>query len=172
MENELLDYFRQVLLDERTRLLNHNPNDLQAAMKIPGDEMRDEADLASIVYHQNLTLRLRDRERRLLHKITYALELIDEGEFGFCTCCGDAINVERLKARPVTTLCIECKQAQERDELPWARQQRREASSAEAPDIDHPRAHDEYKDPYRTLKGEDRLLGELPDQGLTFAFDE
>lgn len=170
VETQLLDYFRQVLLDERSRILNHDPTDLKAAMKIPGDEMRDETDLAAAVYNQSMTLRLRDRERRLLKKIAYALDLIEEGEFGYCERCGDAINVERLKARPVTTLCIECKQAEERDELPWLKQQRRAADTAL--DLDAPRAHDEYQDPYNVVRGEDRLLGELPEQRLTFAREE
>src|SRR5262249_43677388 len=40
----------------------------------------------------------------------------DNGEYGFCEECGDEIGIARLRARPVTTLCISCKEAQEKDE--------------------------------------------------------
>jgi DnaK suppressor protein len=60
--------------------------------------------------------RIRDRERKLLSKIRSALERIDSGEFGICEMCGDEIGEERLKARPVTTLCISCKKKQEDQE--------------------------------------------------------
>jgi DnaK suppressor protein len=61
-------------------------------------------------------LRIRDRERKLIFKIQEALTRIDEGTFGICEECGEEIGIERLKARPVTTLCIECKSSQEVEE--------------------------------------------------------
>ena len=63
-----------------------------------------------------ITLRIRDRERRLIHKIQEALTRIDEGEYGICEECGEDIGVARLKARPVTTLCVNCKARQEEGE--------------------------------------------------------
>ena len=61
-------------------------------------------------------LRLRDRERLLLKKIDEAVERIDNGTFGICEECGNRIGVKRIGARPVTTLCIECKTRQEEEE--------------------------------------------------------
>jgi DnaK suppressor protein len=61
-------------------------------------------------------LRIRDRERKLILKIREALERIDAGEFGVCENCGEDISTARLKARPVTTLCIDCKTEQARQE--------------------------------------------------------
>jgi DnaK suppressor protein len=58
-------------------------------------------------------LRLRDRESRLIAKIRKALERIGNGTFGICEECGEQISVKRLRARPMTTLCIECKHEQE-----------------------------------------------------------
>jgi DnaK suppressor protein len=49
----------------------------------------------------------------LITKITEALERIEEGTFGICERCGEPISEKRLEARPVTTLCIKCKQEQE-----------------------------------------------------------
>ena len=69
-------------------------------------EILEEADRA-------LLLRMRDRERKLLTKINEAFSRIESGDYGRCEECGDEIGIERLKARPVTTLCIGCKSAQE-----------------------------------------------------------
>jgi DnaK suppressor protein len=58
-------------------------------------------------------LRIRDREHKLIKKIKKALERIDNGTFGICETCGEEISVKRLKARPVTSQCIECKSKEE-----------------------------------------------------------
>jgi DnaK suppressor protein len=76
----------------------------------------DPTDRASLESDRNFELRIRDRERRLIGKIREALDRIEDGEFGECEDCGDQIGEARLKARPVTTLCIECKTEQERQE--------------------------------------------------------
>ena len=83
----------------------------------PGNEaLPDLGDQASAEADQNFTLRLREREQKLLKKIEEAIERINEGTFGICESCGGEISVKRLKARPVTTLCIECKTKQEAEE--------------------------------------------------------
>jgi DnaK suppressor protein len=61
-------------------------------------------------------LRLKGRERKLLKKIDQALEKIEGNTYGICEACGEEINIKRLKARPVTTMCIECKTEQEEEE--------------------------------------------------------
>lgn len=76
----------------------------------------DPADRATMESDRAFTLRIRDRERRLIKKIRQALERIDDGSFGVCDECGEDIGVPRLKARPVTKLCINCKSRQEEDE--------------------------------------------------------
>jgi DnaK suppressor protein len=65
----------------------------------------------------SFVFRIKERESRLTQKIEEALKLIEEGTFGICEECGREISEERLMARPVTTLCIQCKrriEAQER----------------------------------------------------------
>jgi DnaK suppressor protein len=74
-----------------------------------GDQATAEAD-------QNFFIRLREREQRLLKKIDEAIDRINSGTFGICESCGGEISFKRLKARPVTTLCIECKTKQEAEE--------------------------------------------------------
>jgi DnaK suppressor protein len=76
----------------------------------------DPADRATAESDRSFTLRLRDRERKLIKKIQEAIERIEDGSYGICEECGEEISVPRLKARPVTTLCIKCKSMQEEEE--------------------------------------------------------
>jgi DnaK suppressor protein len=105
---ELLTSRRQELLQEAGRTVS-GMNELKENFPEP-------ADRAALESERNATLRIRDRERKLLSKIEEALERIEGGTYGVCEECGEAIGVERLKARPVTTLCIDCKADQEADE--------------------------------------------------------
>jgi len=73
-------------------------------------------DQASAEIDRNFLLRIKDRERKLILKIREALERIDGGTYGICEICGEPISEERLKARPVTTQCIECKTDMEEQE--------------------------------------------------------
>ena len=83
--------------------------DNQSAYADPSDRATAESDRA-------FTLRIRDRERKLITKIKEALTRMDDGEYGICEECGEDIGLARLKARPVTRLCINCKAKQEEDE--------------------------------------------------------
>ncbi len=73
-------------------------------------------DQASAEIDRNFMLKLKGRERKLLAKIDEAIEKIDNGTYGICEACGEEINLRRLEARPVTTMCIECKTEQEEEE--------------------------------------------------------
>ncbi len=83
---------------------------------IPAETLSDLGDQATAEADQNFAIRLKEREQRLLKKIDEALQRIESGTFGICESCGGEISVKRLKARPVTTLCIECKTRQEEEE--------------------------------------------------------
>ena len=76
----------------------------------------DPSDRATAESDRSFTLRIRDRERKLITKIKEALKRMDDGEYGICEECGDDITIARLKARPVTTLCVSCKARQEEGE--------------------------------------------------------
>lgn len=116
MDEALLNEFRQILLDERKKLVEKAAETLRHEIELSKDDMADESDLASAMTDQHLNLRLRDRERVLIEKIDLAIKRIEDGEFGICAICGDDISLNRLRARPVTTLCIACKEEQERRE--------------------------------------------------------
>lgn len=84
----------------------------------PGTEnIPDLSDQASAEIDQNFIIRLKEREQKLLKKIDEALDRIIDGTFGICETCGGEISLQRLKARPVTTLCISCKTEQEKEEM-------------------------------------------------------
>jgi DnaK suppressor protein len=115
MEQEQLDEFRKILqaqLDELLREAGKTVNE----MTDEKTNFPDPTDRASLESDRNFELRIRDRERKLIVKIREALERIEAGEFGICESCEDEIGPARLRARPVTTLCIECKTEQERQE--------------------------------------------------------
>jgi len=76
----------------------------------------DPTDQASMETDRDFEIRIRDRERKLLKKIDQAVERIRDESFGLCESCGGDIGVKRLQARPVTTLCFDCKTAQEHEE--------------------------------------------------------
>ncbi|MEE8435933.1 MAG: RNA polymerase-binding protein DksA [bacterium] len=85
-------------------------------MRQDGIAFPDPTDRASLEAERNLTLRIRDRERKLRNKIEEAMARLEEGTFGICEVCEEKIGFKRLEARPVTTLCINCKEEQEEDE--------------------------------------------------------
>jgi len=76
----------------------------------------DEADLCAKESQRALAIRLRKRESFYLEKIYVALKKIAEKSFGICDGCGDPIGLKRLQARPTSTLCIACKEEQEKKE--------------------------------------------------------
>ena len=73
----------------------------------------DPSDRASAESELTFSLRMQERQGGLVKKIEAALERIEDGTYGICEECGKAIADKRLKARPVTTLCIKCKREQE-----------------------------------------------------------
>jgi DnaK suppressor protein len=115
MSKQKLQYFRN-LLGERLEELFNEANKTVSGMTDFDDNLPDPSDRATLESDRNFTLRIRDRERKLIGKIKEALERIDNGSYGICEICGEEISEARLKARPMTTLCIECKRKQETDE--------------------------------------------------------
>ena len=115
MDKEQLDHFKEKL-EEMSRDLLSGAEKTIHEMTDHTSNYPDPTDRASAESDRSFELRIRDRERKLLAKIKEAIERIDEGSYGVCDECGDEISTKRLNARPVTTLCIECKTAQENKE--------------------------------------------------------
>jgi len=112
MDQENLEYFRGLLQNQLHELIEEALKTINGMTNLK-DNFPDPTDRAALETDRNFLLRIRDRERKLIEKIKEALERIDNGSFGICEVCGQEIGEERLRARPVTTLCIACKKKQE-----------------------------------------------------------
>ena len=116
-----------MLTEEKKRyfqeLLNQRLEDLTAEVNKPvsnmtdlKDKQYDLVDQAMVEADIDFSFRLRERQGKLIDKIKSALERLEQGIYGLCEECGEEIGEKRLEARPVTTLCINCKKKQEMDE--------------------------------------------------------
>jgi len=107
-----------------TNLLNKQLNELLKKEKdIPvtsvvgvSGQTPDFTDQATFESDMDMNIHMKERENKLIFKIKEALERIENGTYGICEVCGEAITETRLKVRPVTTVCITCKQNQENQE--------------------------------------------------------
>ncbi|MDI6746738.1 MAG: RNA polymerase-binding protein DksA [Rhodocyclaceae bacterium] len=115
MSAKQLAHFRKILDALKLELAGdiertvHTMQDEATVFADPNDRASQESDIA-------LELRNRDRERRLIKKIDESINLIEEGEYGYCESCGVEIGLKRLEARPTATMCIDCKELEERRE--------------------------------------------------------
>jgi DnaK suppressor protein len=115
MDKQKAEEFRKILEAQLDNLLKEAGKTV-SEMTDEKENFPDPTDRASMESDRNFELRIRDRERRLIRKIREALKRIDDGEFGICESCEEEISESRLRARPVATLCIDCKEEQERRE--------------------------------------------------------
>lgn len=112
-EKKVRDIKKKLLSQKKALLVGA----LEALNELPGQTaFPDLGDQATAEIDRNFMLRLKGRERKLLKKIDEAIERINQGIFGICEKCGLEIDIRRLEARPVTTMCIECKTLQEEEE--------------------------------------------------------
>ena len=115
MKKKDIEYFKEFLNNRLEELLSH-ADDTVSGMTQPKENFPDPTDRASLESERNFMLRIRDRENKLIKKIRNALNRIERGTFGVCEECGENISIKRLKARPVTTQCIDCKTKEEASE--------------------------------------------------------
>jgi DnaK suppressor protein len=120
MKKAELKRFKKVLEQKRDAIINNAESMRADGMILDTADLPDEMDLASSEGMQSFQFRLRGREKSFLSKIERALTKIEAGEFGTCEECSEPISVKRLEARPETTLCIRCKEDQERVEKDFA----------------------------------------------------
>lgn len=97
----ILETLKQELLDQAGQTVHHLQDD---KVNYP-----DPTDRATQEEEFSVELRARDRERKLLHKITATQQRLENDDYGYCDACGEEIGVKRLEARPTATLCIDCK---------------------------------------------------------------
>jgi len=116
MDQEKLLYFKGLLEGMLHELLEEAGKACTDMRQDTKGDFPDPTDRAALESDRNFLLRIKDRERKLIMKVKEALDRIDHETFGICETCGKPISEKRLMARPVTTLCIECKTEGENQE--------------------------------------------------------
>ena len=112
MNDKQLEFFRVKLQTLKDDLLS-NAGETTEHLREDTSIVPDPADRATIEEEHALELRTRDRERKLLKKISQSLQRLDSGEYGFCDETGEPIGLGRLIARPTATLSLEAQQRRE-----------------------------------------------------------
>jgi DnaK suppressor protein len=112
MNEKQLEFFRAKLQALKDDLLS-NAGETTEHLREDTSIVPDPADRATIEEEHALELRTRDRERKLLKKISQSLGRIESGEYGFCDETGEPIGLGRLIARPTATLSLEAQQRRE-----------------------------------------------------------
>lgn len=113
MKQKDLDYFRQLLEMELAFLLDKAGVSLWELIGTSSDTVPDPLDRATQELSRSNVLRIRSRESRLIRKIRQRLQDIEDCTYGICEDCEEPISIQRLRARPVTSYCIDCKNRME-----------------------------------------------------------
>lgn len=116
MKKKELDQLKEILEEEKRRILRHLEDISDTSVADIDTPSGDSVDLASLEINQNSLVKVGKRELNHLKKIDVALQKIVDGTYGECENCGEQIALARLLARPVAQLCIDCKTAQENEE--------------------------------------------------------
>jgi DnaK suppressor protein len=120
MDKQKLEYFRNLLLDQRRQATEDLNAERSASVQVD-DGVEDVGDMSESDHDQSAALDLATRETRLIEEIDEALRRIDDGTYGQCARCGKPIVEERLKAMPTARYDAECQaaiEAAERIETP------------------------------------------------------
>jgi DnaK suppressor protein len=112
MNEKQLEFFRVRLQEQKDALLS-NAGETTEHLREDTSIVPDPADRATIEEEHALELRTRDRERKLLKKISQSLARIEAGDYGYCDETGEPIGLGRLLARPTATLSLEAQQRRE-----------------------------------------------------------
>lgn len=99
----------KAMLEEQLANMLENSRDNVQTLTETRETDADPLDIAVTESNRDFTLRLADRERRLISKVRHSLQRMQDGEYGVCESCGEAITYGRLMARPVASQCIDCK---------------------------------------------------------------
>lgn len=117
ISEDTIENIRAALKVRRDELVSENLSTQSELRRLDQDQGgRDSLDESTSEQGLTSQLRFADRDRQLIRKIDGVLERIDAGEYGECEVCGEPISEKRLLARPMTTMCIDCKEEQEKQE--------------------------------------------------------
>lgn len=110
-----LPYFRKILMDQLSELESKSINNRVTSLA-ESEQIYDFTDQATLESDIDINIHIKERDSNLIIKIKEALEKIEDGNYGICEECEENISEKRLKARPVATVCINCKEKQEKGE--------------------------------------------------------
>ena len=115
MNDHQREYFRRKLEEWKEELLSSSDEALKRLQE-EGESCTDVIDRASSEVSLGYELRTKERARKLISKIDFALEKIKSGTYGFCEETGEPIDLRRLEARPTATLGIKAQELHEKQE--------------------------------------------------------
>ena len=131
MEKEAIDHFKNLFLE----ILSEEEvfEGKLSPIVLEGDEV----DIVSVEKENQMDFRLKARNAIYLKKVRKSLQKIEEGTFGECENCGTQISHNRLVARPTADLCIQCKEAEEREENQLIHRNRNSVKTGRVLPIEH-----------------------------------
>ena len=116
MSKKFINQLMERLKDRRQYLLGEVKQRLKEFKNSGTDRLSDTADIASNMIDDESVMSIAQGEAKEIEQIDYALNKIKNGKYGNCENCGKGINKERLMAIPFVSLCIKCKEDEERYE--------------------------------------------------------
>lgn len=116
--NKNLKLQQSYLSKRRNQLLNEIENRLKKTRTESDTQLTDMADIATHNSQDELVMTVAAEEIKKVKQIDDALGRIDSGKYGICVNCCCEINLERLKALPFATLCVKCKEKEEKEIYP------------------------------------------------------
>ena len=115
MDKAKMEKFKALLLQAKIKIMNGGILRSTEDLQVSSDDLSDEADLATSVINQQVTFNMRQRELVKLKAIDEALYKVEQGAYGHCEECDEAIGEKRLENQPWTSLCITHAEEQERE---------------------------------------------------------
>jgi DnaK suppressor protein len=115
VRKETVKKFKKIFEQQKNEIQSKS-SIIREAFSVSADDRFDEIDQASTDIEQSMRMRLVNRETLYIKKLDEAMRRIEEGTFGECSDCGEDIELRRLQARPTATLCVGCKEEQEKRE--------------------------------------------------------
>ena len=113
MTNEEKKELKQIIEGQLQELISKTGSKVAGLVTSSIEAPAEIVEQSALDYLRSFSLRIVDRESKLIRKIQQALDRMEDGDYGICDTCEEEISIARLRARPVTTLCIACKTEQE-----------------------------------------------------------
>ena len=114
MDKRKAKSYRDKLLDRREGLVGQVQAAEAYSRERDAEATQDPADMAANAYTKELLMSMSTNDRQLLDSIDAALARIQQGEYGYCDNCGEAIHEKRLEALPWAQHCVDCQELNEK----------------------------------------------------------